>query len=97
MEIYWVYYNIQKKEADFIDKLGHLLGTHWDEETLLQIASSRGGKDDKPTKGDMFIPLALAINPELLTVLKEARKPKRKHTLPPGAPPPSKSKLRTST
>lgn len=75
MEIYWIYYNIQKKEADFLEKLGSMLGTHWDEKTLLRIAT-RSESNDEVGTGNMFIPLALAINPDLLTVLKEARKPK---------------------
>jgi len=75
-----------------MEALGHILGTHWDEETLRRLHQS-GGDDSAKT---VFVPLSIAVNPDLLKTLKEMSKSAKRKTMR-DVPPPPVSDLKIKT
>lgn len=83
VELYYIYFWVKKRETDFTNSLGEMLGTHWSADALRSLAF--GSKDSGKPSDDAFIPLAIAINPELIKTLKEMGKKARSAKAPPWA------------
>lgn len=57
---------LQKRESDVADLLMKLLGTAWSREDVTKMMETKSAPPD-----DIFLPLALAVNPELGEQLRE--------------------------
>lgn len=66
--LHYTAYWLAKKESDWFERLGHLLGTEWSREQVERLVNPKQGAT-VPDK--MFLPLSLAINPDLTEWLKQ--------------------------
>lgn len=63
----FTYYWLQKSEEDFYSRLSKILGTNWTHEELLSFKEAKNKSNSSSNKdSDVFVPLALAINPDFL-------------------------------
>jgi hypothetical protein len=63
----FTYYWLQKSEEDFYSRLSKILGTSWTHDELVSFKEAKGKSNSSADKdSDVFVPLALAINPDFL-------------------------------
>ena len=66
--LHYTAYWLAKREADWFEKLGNLLGTTWTREQVEKLVST---KKSAVIPGSVFLPLSLAVNPDLTDWLKQ--------------------------
>lgn len=70
IEIAYIHHYQEKLESERWDKLQNILGTNWDLETLRRANAAPSAASSGPLK-NYFIPLAMAVNPEIYQYVME--------------------------
>lgn len=72
LELSFIDHYQQMQEMSFLDRLGFILGVNWDIQQIQALAASgSGGGGAKSGNEGIFIPLSVAINPQIVEYIKK--------------------------
>lgn len=72
LELSFVDHYQELQESKFLDRLGFILGVNWDPEQIQALAAApSGGAGGGESAAGIFIPLSVAINPQIVEYIKK--------------------------